>query len=112
MSVGQQIYHAIELFAPHAPHRERFCASLTKALTDNGSTPIAARRIASVIADALSEPCEDFHLAMAHLIAFHPPLMTEMDGDLAAVHAMHRYMSFFLDMEGAETGPQARYAIN
>lgn len=112
MSVGQQIYFAIELFAPQAHHRERFCAQLAKILRNNGSTPEVARTIASVLADALSKPCADYHLEMAHLIAFHPPLTAAMDGDSAAIYAMHRYMTYFLDVTAIDAGPEARYAVN
>ena len=112
MSIGQQIYFAIELFAPEAPRRRHFCAQLTRTLTNYGSTPQVASEIASVLADALSQPCADYHLAMAHMISFHPPLATAMDGDMAAEQAMHYYMRYFLDLTDVRRGQEIRYAIN
>ena len=112
MSIGQQIYFAIELFTPETRDRERFCKRLARTLTDFGSAPLAARQIAAVLADALSSPCVDYHLEMAHLITFHPPLTTLLEVDAAAAHAMHRYMAYFLDITSIEPGHQARYAVN
>lgn len=112
MSVGQQIYFAIELFAPDARHRERFCAQLARTLAKNGSAPLSARQIASVLADALSDPCDDLHLTMAHLITFHPPLRPLLDNDPAAALALHWYMTYFLEMTAVESGHQVRYAVH
>ncbi|WP_299592743.1 hypothetical protein [uncultured Microbulbifer sp.] len=112
MSIGQQIYFAIELFAPGVPHRERFCAQLARILTGNGSPPLAAKQIASVLADALSAPSADSHLAMAHLLTFHPPLSSLLEKDPAAAGAMHQYMAYFLELMAVETGSEARFAVN
>lgn len=112
MSLGQQIYFAIELFAPDARHRERFCRRLTRILIDNGSAPLSARHIAAVLAEALSEPCADYHLAMAHLITFHPPLTALLDDDQPATYALHYYMTYFLDITALPSGPEVRFAVN
>ncbi|WP_156035109.1 hypothetical protein [Microbulbifer sp. HZ11] len=112
MSIGQQIYFAIELFAPELVHRERFCRRMTRVLTDFGSAPLVARQIATVLADALPSQCADYHLEMAHLITFHPPLSALLDTDQQAARAMHFYMTYFLDITALPSGQEMRYAVN
>ena len=112
MSVGQQIYFAIELFTPEKRHRDRFSEQLTRILASYGTVPGAAREIASVVADALSKPRADYHLEMAHLITFHPPLTALLEREAAAAHALHRYMTYFLDVTSIQPGSEARYAVN
>ena len=113
MSVGQQIYFAIELFAPQALSRERFCRQITRVFANNGTAPLASRQIAEVLADALSStPSADYHLAMAHLITFHPPLTELLEDERQAANALHYYMTYFLDVLAAPVGAEKRYGIN
>lgn len=115
MSIGQQIYFAVELFAPEKKTRTHFCSQITQTLTRYGSAQQVASQVASVLADALSQPCADYHLAMAHLISFHPPLESAIDGDQPAEQALHYYMRYFLDLldlTDVRRDQEPRYAIN
>lgn len=112
MSVGQQIYFAIELFSPQSGDRDRFCRQMSRIFASSGTKPLLARQIASVLAEALSAPCVDYHLEMAHLITFHPPLTELLQGERHATEALHYYMTYFLDVLAGPVGAQRQYGIN
>lgn len=111
MTIGQKIYQAIERLSIAPKHCNEFRASLRESLVHEGAESQLADHLASVAQDSLkAQGGDDYHLSMVELIAMHPEFGRLMLQDVAATSAMHKYMSFFLnlaDMQAANPQAQA-----
>ncbi|MBB5210396.1 hypothetical protein [Microbulbifer hydrolyticus] len=109
MSIGQKIYQAIERLSVAPRQPEEFRRSLTESLVTAGADSALADHLAAVAEDALtSQRANDHHLGMVELIAAHPEFGNLMLRDFAATAALHKYMSFYLELASI----QPAYAVN
>ena len=100
MSIGQKIYQAIECLSVATHQSDEFRSSLTESLVTAGADSALANNLAAVAEDALtSQRANDHHLGMVELIAGHPEFGNLMLRDFAATAALHKYMSFYLNIE-------------
>ncbi|AMX02570.1 hypothetical protein [Microbulbifer thermotolerans] len=98
MTTAERIYQAVELFSAEEPHYHLFELAFQDALTSDGTPGADAEEMARVAAKSLrSLGYSDYHLAMAATIAYNSDFEKLMYGSPAAVQAMHKYMSYYLE---------------
>ncbi|WP_226661391.1 hypothetical protein [Microbulbifer aggregans] len=99
MTIGQKIYQAIERLSIAPKHCNEFRVSLRDSLVNEGAESQLADHLAAVAQDTLkAQGSNNYHLSMVELIAVHPEFEKLLLQDVAATSAMHKYMSFFLDL--------------
>ncbi|WP_295802405.1 hypothetical protein [uncultured Microbulbifer sp.] len=103
MSIGQKIYQAIERLAVAPRQCNEFKNTFSQSLVHEGADSGLAEHLAAVAQDALANHRDnDHHLGMVELIAMHPEFGKLMLQDIAATTALHKYMSFYLDLEAMQ----------
>ncbi|MFV8782669.1 hypothetical protein ACNKU7_09640 [Microbulbifer sp. SA54] len=111
MTIGQKIYMAIERLSVAPKHCNEFQLSLRESLVHEGAEVQLADQLASVVQETLkAQTGNDYHLGMVELIAMRPEFEQLMLQDVAVTSAMHKYMSFFLDLmdvQAVNPQPQA-----
>ncbi|WP_158681730.1 hypothetical protein [Microbulbifer pacificus] len=99
MSIGQKIYQLIEQFAVEPTFWKQFTNAFREVLVDQGAADDLAHKMASIAFDALRlHSGNDYHLGMVEVIAMHPEFEQTMYQDIAAASAMHKYMTFCMDL--------------
>ncbi|WP_346840026.1 hypothetical protein [Microbulbifer sp. SAOS-129_SWC] len=99
MTTTQKLYNAVEFFSAEAPYLEQFKRVFREALVAHGAPIINAQRMTRLATDALQNfSGYDYHLRMAELIACDREFERAIDGNFEAFHAVHKYMSYYLEL--------------
>jgi len=108
MTTAQKLYNAVEFFSVREPYLEQFKKTFRETLVAHGAPILNARKMTHIAAETLGRYSgHDYHLCMAELIACDQAFEQAIDGNFAAFHAAHKYMSYYLELPAM---PQLRIA--
>lgn len=90
-------------FAVEPAFWRQFTSAFRDVLVDRGAADDLAHKMANIAFDALRlRSGDDYHLGMVEVIAMHPEFEQTMYQDIAATSAMHKYMTFCMNLDNLQ----------